>query len=709
MAHFETKDIKNIVLVGASRSGKTTLAECMMFEGGVINRMGNVDDRNTVSDYQEVEQQRGGSVFSSIMHTEWRGAKINILDTPGFDDFIGEVIPALRVADTALLLLNAQHGVEVGTEIVMRYLRKYNKPTIMVVNQIDHPKSDFDQTVEQVRSQFDENVVVVQYPYNQGDGFNAIIDLLKMTMYKFSPQGGKPEKLPIPPEERAKADELHNRLVEAAAENDETLMEHYFEKGELDEDEMREGLRLGMLKRSVVPLFCLAAKRDMGSGRLMGFIGNVCPTAADMPPESSADGKAIATTDKTTTLFVFKAATEKHAGAMSFFKVCSGEAVAGMELVNTSANVKGKLNQLFSVDGKNRHAVERLAAGDIGATVKFKDTLVNHTLRSADDGVEVAPIVFPEPRTRMAAVPAKQGEEEKLAVALHRLHENDPTLIVEHSQELKQMIVYAQGDIHLQTVKWLLQHQHGVEVEYKDPRISYRETIRTESNADYRHKKQSGGAGQFGEVHLRIMPYDPNTFRDPTDVKIRERQEIDLPAGGKLLFANAIVGGTIDSRFMPAILKGVMEVMEEGPLTGSPSRDIAVVVYDGKMHPVDSNEISFKIAGKAAFKEAFLKSRPMLMEPILHLEVLTPNDYTGDLMTDLQSRRAIVEGMDTEGNYQKIVARVPQAEMHRYNTALNSLTQGRATYTLRFQEYVQVPPDVQDKLVKAHQPRAEAE
>lgn len=698
MKHYQTNDIKNLVLVGSSKSGKTTLAECMMYEGGVISRMGVVDDGNTVSDFNEIEQDRKNSIFSSVLHTEWRGTKLNILDTPGSDDFIGEVISSLRVADTALVVVHAQYGVEVGTEIVWRYLKKYNKPSVFVINHLDNAKSDYDNTLEQIHQQFGSGAVVMQYPYNEGEGFNAIIDLLKMVMYKFPESGGKPEKLPIPDEERARADELHNVLVEAAAEHDETLMELYFEKGELDEDELRKGLRIGMLARDLFPVFCVSARRDMGSGRLMGFLGNVAPVAGEIRPEVTTDGKEIAITDPETTLFVFKSINEKHTGAMSIFKVCSGEVTSGMELINTSSRSKGKMNQLYIVDGKNRTAVDKLSAGDIGATVKFKDTHTNHTLRSHDDGVEVKPIDFPSPRIRTAISPLQQSDDEKMGQAIHRLQEGDPTLLFHYSKELRQSILEGQGEMHLQMVKRMLSSIFGVEVEFHQPRISYRETIRSASDGYYKHKKQSGGSGQYAEVYMRIEPYQDG-MPDPDDIKIRGSEVHELPWGGKLVFCNCIVGGVIDARFMPAILKGILEVMESGPVTGSYARDIRVLVYDGKMHAVDSNEISFKIAGQQAFKQAFLEASPMLLEPIYHVEVLAPDEYTGEIMTDLQGRRAIVEGITTEGTYQKVIARVPLAELNRYTTTLSAISQGRANYLQEFLEYAQVPGDIQAKLM----------
>ena len=702
MKHYSSDHIKNIVLLGGAKAGKTTLAECMMFEGGVIDRMGSVDDGNTVSDFHDVEKERKHSIFSSIMHTEWRGTKINILDTPGMPDFIGEVIPALRVCDTGILTVNAAQGVEVGTEIVMRYLRKYNKPTIMVINQLDHPKADYQNALAECQTQFKENIVVMQYPYNQGEGFNCIIDLLKMTMYKFPPKGGKPEKLPIPDEEKENANELHNTLVEAAAENDDSLMELYFEKGELDEDEMRKGLRIGMLNREVIPVFCTSAARNMGSGRMMGFIGNVAPSAGDMHPEETTDGNEIKVTDKDTTLFIFRTENEKHAGTVSYFKVCSGEVQSNADLTNTNHGQKVRMSQLYVPDGKSRNTVDHLSAGDIGATVKLKDTHTNDTLRSNGDDVKVRPIDFPESKIRAAVYTENQGDEEKLGLALNKMHASDMTLIPEHSKELKQLILHGQGGMHLQMAKWQLEHNYGVKVEYKEPRIPYRETIRSSAKADYRHKKQSGGAGQFGEVYMYIAPY-VDGYQAPDDYRVRDVQNIELPWGGNLMYCSAIVGGAIDSRFLPAILKGINEVMEEGPLTGSNCRDVVVIVYDGKMHPVDSNEIAFKLAGRNAFQQAFRDARPLLMEPVYKVEILTPEEYTGDIMTDLQGRRAMVEGMGNEGAYQKITARVPLATMYQYANTLNSIAQGRASFHREFLEYAQVPGDVQSQLAKANE------
>ncbi|MEM7654555.1 MAG: elongation factor G [Bacteroidota bacterium] len=700
MKHYQTSEIKNVVLAGSSKSGKTTLAECMLFEGGQLKRMGSVDDGNTISDYHEVELERKNSVFSSIMFTEWRGTKINLIDAPGMDDFAGELVSALRVCDTALVTINAQNGVEVGTEIAWRYLRAYNKPSIFVINQLDHAKADYQSSLDSIQHQAGDGVVVFQYPYHAGDGFDSIIDVLKMVMYKFGPEGGKPEKLPIPDEEKARAKELHNELVEAAAEHDENLMEIYFEKGELDEDELRQGIRIGMMAGDVFPVFCVAAKNNMGSGRLMGFLGNVAPSAGDMDTEHTTDGGEIKTTDPVTTLFVFKASNEKHTGNISYFRVVSGEVESGMELHNSSNDAKAKMNQLYVVDGKNRTQVDKLSAGDIGATVKYKDAAVNDTLRSEGDEVKLEPIVFPNPKIRQAIEAENSGDEEKLAQALIKISAGDPTLLFNYAKELKQNLVHGQGELHLRITQWTLEQIYGIKSTFVEPRISYRETIQTSAAGYYKHKKQSGGSGQYGEVYLHIQPYEEGQG-PPGDYKVRDTQVHEMDWGGKLVFNNCIVGGVIDNRFMPAILKGIMEVMEEGPITGSYARDISVYVYDGKMHAVDSNEISFKIAGGHAFKQAFLEAKPKLLEPIYRVDVLVPDDHMGDVMTDLQGRRAIVEGFNSEGNYQRITARVPLAELNRYSTSLSSISQGRATHSREFLEYSTVPGDVQNKLINA--------
>ncbi len=707
MKVFDEKHVKNIVLLGSAKSGKTTLAETMLFEAGLINRRGTVEDKNTVSDFHEIEHERGNSVYATLLHTEWRDYKINIIDTPGLDDFLGEVTSSTRVADTCVMLINSQNGVEVGTELIWKSVERFKKPFIFAINQLDHPKADFDATAESVKGRFGVAATIMQYPVNTGEGFNAIIDLLKMTMYKFPAEGGKPEKLEIPESEMDKANQLHNELVEKAAENDESLMELYFEKGTLDEDEMRKGIKIGMMNQDLFPIFCMSAKNNMGSGRMMSFIDNVAPSANEMPPELTEDGKEIVCdAKKPPVLFVFRTLVEPYLGKINFFKVCSGEVTAGMDLVNQQTGNTERLNQIFSMDGKNRNNVERLSAGDIGATLKLKDTNTNQTLHAKELDVAIKPIEFPSHRMRVAIVAKEKNDEEKMAEALKDIQMEDPTIKVHYSKELRQMILEGQGELHLTITQWKLENLYGVQIEFIKPRIAYRETIQKPASSSYRHKKQSGGAGQFGEVFMKIDPYYEGA-PDPTEFNVRDKQEIELDWGGKLVFYNCIVGGVIDARFIPSILKGVMEKMEIGPITGSYVRDVRVMVYDGKMHPVDSNDISFKIAGSQAFRQAFEQASPKILEPIYNLEVLVPEELMGDVMTDLQTRRAIILGMDTSGGYQVIKARIPLSEMYKYSTTLKSLTQGKASFISEFAEYAPVPPDIQIKLADEHKKEVE--
>jgi elongation factor G len=703
MKVYDEKHIKNIVLLGAPKSGKTLLAEDMLYEAGVIHRRGTIEGKNTISDFHEIEHERGNSVFATCMHTEWRDFKINIIDTPGFDDFKGEMISALRVSDTCIVVVNAQHGMEVGTELIWEYVNQFKKPVIFAVNQADHPKADFDQTLESLQQQFGNAVTQMQYPLQQGEGFNAIIDLLKMVMYKFPAEGGKPEKLPIPNSEREKADRLHNILVEKAAENDEKLMEKYFEKGTLDEDELREGLKAGMIHRDVFPVFVMSAKKNMGSGRMMGFIDNVAPSPLEAKPEITIDGKEVACDpQQPTALFIFKTHLEPNLGKLSFFKVISGEVTTASELLNSQTGAVERFHQLFIMDGKTRNPVEKLTAGDIGATLKLKDSYTNQTLHSKGFDLTINPIVFPEPRIRTAVIPLSKQDDEKIGEVLQKIHLEDPTLLVEFSSELKQLIVSGQGEFHLQVCKWCLENIYGLHAEFVTPRISYRETIKKSFSTVYRHKKQSGGSGQFGEVHLKIEPYYDG-MPEPTEFTVRHKEVVDLPWGGKLVFYNCITGGVIDSRFIPSILKGVMEKMETGPISGSYVRDVRILVFDGKMHPVDSNDLSFKIAGMMAFKEAFMKAEPQLLEPLDDIEVTVPTDMMGEVLADLQTRRSLIMGIDSSGNYQIIKARTPLAELNRYSTTLRSLSQGKGKFKQHFSEYSPVPMEVQKQMTRTLQ------
>jgi elongation factor G len=698
MKAYDEKHIKNVVLIGPAKSGKTTLAETMLFEAGIINRRGSVEENNTISDYHEIEHERGSSVYATTLHTEWRDYKINIIDTPGLDDFMGEVISSIVVADTVVLLLNAQNGVEVGTELLWDYVDRYNKPTILAVNQLDAEKANYQQTLEEARAFFGPAVTIMQYPVNAGLGFNGIIDLLKMVMYQFPAGGGKPEKLPIPAAEIDQANQLHNELVEKAAENDEALMEQYCEKGSLDEDELREGLKIGMMKHQVFPVFCLSAKKDMGTGRLMGFIDNVAPSAVDMPAATSEEGQQVpADPAGPTRLFIFKTLIEPHLGRLSFFKVLAGEAAVGMELQNEKTNTTERLSQLFIADGKNRNPVDRLRVGDIGCTLKLKNTYTNQTLNGKGAKGSIQPISFPAPKIRASIVAKNKTDEEKLSELLNEIHQEDPTISVEYNPELKQVIVEGQGELHLTVTKWRLEQIYKIPVGFEKVRIPYRETIQKPATSSYRHKKQSGGAGQFGEVSLKVEPY----YEGMPPVKefpVRDTETVDLPWGGKLVFNNCIVGGVIDGRFIPAILKGVMEKMSQGPLTGSYVRDVRVSVFDGKMHPVDSNDISFKIAGMMAFREAFLHAEPQLLEPIQEVEVAVPDALMGDAMTELQARRSSILSMDHEDHSQVIRARTPLAEIDKLLAALRNVSQGRAKVRHQFADYAPVTAELQKRI-----------
>lgn len=712
MKTYQTDQIRNITLLGNTGSGKTTLAEAMLFEGGIIDRKGEVESKNTVSDYNQIEHETGSSVFSTVLYTEYQDKKINILDTPGLDDFIGGMVSSLKVADTGIMLINAQNGVEVGTEIHFRHTDAANKPLVFVVNSLDHEKSHFEKALETTKERFGNNVVVVQYPVNEGNGFNAIVDVLKMKLYTFPADGGKPVISDIPDDQKAKAEEYHNELVEKAAENDEALMELFFEKDTLDEDEMRKGITAGLIQRGIFPLFCVSAKNNIGVNRLMEFLINTLPMATEMPGFKNSEGKEIKCDPKgPASIFVFKTSIEEHVGEINFFKVIRGEITEGMDLINNNTRTKERLSQLFVVAGKNRNKVNKLVAGDIGATVKLKSTKTNHTLNLPDQNWTYNEIVFPDPKYRTAIKTTSEGDEEKMGEILHRIHEEDSTIIVEYSKELKQIIVHGQGEHHLNILKWQFDNVFKLDIRFVPPKIPYRETITKVAQAYYRHKKQSGGAGQFGEVHMVIEPYfegmpDPVLYKvngKEIKVSVRKKEENDLEWGGKLVFYHCIVGGSIDTRFMPAILKGIMEKMEDGPLTGSYARDIRVAVYDGKMHTVDSNEISFKLAGRNAFNIAFKNAKPKIMEPVYDVDILVPSDRMGDVMSDLQGRRGMVQGMSSEKGFEKISAKVPLAEMNKYSTVLSSLTNGRAMYTMKFSEYIQVPPDLQEELLRAHE------
>jgi elongation factor G len=718
MKTYQTDQVKCIALLGNSGSGKTTLAEAMLFNGGIIERRGTIDGKNTVSDYRPIEHENGNSIFSTVLYTEYLNNKINIIDTPGLDDFSGGVISSLYATDCAVMTINVQNGVEVGTEIHFRHAEQTQKPLILVVNGLDHEKSNFDKSVEMMKERLSSSIVLVQYPVNEGIGFNSVIDVLKMKMLKYGKEGGKAEVVEIPADQADRAAELHSALVEKAAEADESLMELFFTNDTLTETEIRKGIAKGLLTRGMFPVLCISAKNNIGVDDLMEFILTDAPSITDMPAPVNSKGNEVKPNPAgPASVYVFKSSIEEHIGEINYFRVYSGKITENLDVVNSNNGTKERLSQIYLCAGKNRTRVPELHTGDIGAFVKLKNTKTNHTLNAPGNDWTYPGIKFPAPKFRTAIKAQSESDDEKLGEALNKLHLEDPTIIIEYSKELKQIIIHGQGEYHLVIMKWHLDNIYKIPTNFNPPRIPYRETITKAAQADYRHRKQSGGSGQFGEVHMIIEPYEEGSS-ESTMMKIggkeiklsnRDKEVIELPWGGKLVYVNCIVGGSIDARFMPAILKGIMEKMEIGPLTGSYARDLRVYVYDGKMHPVDSNEISFRLAGRNAFSQAFKTANPKILEPIYDVDIYVPSDRMGDVISDLQGRRGMVLGMSSEKRFEVIKAKVPLAEMNKYSTSLSSITGGRAFYTMKFAEYAQVPGDVQEAVIKAYSEEEEEE
>jgi elongation factor G len=718
MKTYQADQIKNIALLGNSGSGKTTLAEAMLFDGGIIERRGTVEGNNTVSDYRPIEHENGNSILSTVLYTEFQNHKINILDTPGLDDFSGNVISSLFATDTAVMTINVQNGVEVGTEIHFRHTEKENKPLILVVNGLDHEKANYEKSIEMLKERLSNNIVIIQYPVNEGTGFNSIIDVLKMKMLRYAKDGGKAEVVDIPADQADKAAELHASLVEKAAESDEALMELFFSNDTLTEEEIKKGIAKGILTRGMFPVLCISAKHNIGVDRILEFIVTMAPSISDMPAPVNSKGAEVKPNPAgPASVYIFKSAIEEHIGEINYFRVYSGKITENLDVVNSNNGTKERLSQLYVSAGKNRTRVPELNVGDIGAFVKLKNTKTGHTLNVPGNDWKYEGVKYPEPKYRTAIKAHSESDDEKLGEALNKIHLEDPTIIIEYSKELKQIIVHGQGEYHLNIMKWHLDNIYKIPTNFNPPKIPYRETITKTAQADYRHRKQSGGAGQFGEVHMLIEPYEEGSKEASMQkingkeikISVRDKEEITLPWGGKLVYVNSIVGGSIDARFMPAILKGIMEKMEIGPLTGSYARDIRVYVYDGKMHPVDSNEISFRLAGRNAFSQAFKIAGPKILEPVYDVEIFVPSDRMGDVISDLQGRRGMVLGMASEKRFEVIKAKVPLAEMNKYSTALSSITGGRAMYTMKFAEYAQVPGDVQEQVIKAYSEEEEEE
>lgn len=710
MKVYQTQDIRNVTFAGAAKTGKTTLAEAILHESGMINRLGSIDAKNTVSDYRPIEQDKENSVSSTVLFTEHNNKKLNIIDAPGFPDYKGEIITAMNVTDTAVITINAHNGVEIGTEKHFNYAEEYGLPVVFVMNHVDHENINFDNILNQVKEEFGDKIALIQYPVNAGLEFNSVIDLLQMKMLKFPEGGGKPEVLDIPESEQDRAEELHAALIESAAEGEEALMEKFFEEESLSEEEINQGLRQGLKNRDIFPMLITSSKKNMGPGRVLDFLVNNVPSPDLISSRQTEDGEKEYTCkqDDPTSLFIFKTSMEQHLGEVSFFKVYGGRVSEGMDLISTEKDNKERISQVMLMAGKKREKVEEMVAGDIGATIKLKEARTNVTLCDPKAVKPLKKIEFPEPVHTVALKAVNSSDDEKLGIALHEINKIDPTLRIEYSRELKQTLLKGYGELHINTAKWYIQNHYKIEIETISPKIPYRETITKKAYASYRHKKQSGGSGQFGEVYMMIEPYYEG-MENQKEYPIRDQQVYDMEWGGKLILNNCIVGGAIDAKFFPAILKGLMERMEEGPLTGSYARDIVVNVYDGKMHPVDSNEVSFKTAARNAFSDAFKQAGPKILEPVYYVEVKVPEEKMGDVMTDLQGRRAIIEGMEGEGKYQRIRAKVPLAEMDRYATALSSLTSGRAEFSMKFDSYQAVPGDLQQKLLKEYEEQQQEE
>jgi elongation factor G len=701
MKVYETRSLRNLAVVGHAGAGKTSLIEAMLHFTGAITRIGTVEDNNTVSDFHELEHERNCSVFSSLMNLEYKDKKINIIDTPGYDDYIGEMVAPMYVCDTAMVVLNSANGIEVGTENGLTFASKLNKPVVYAINKLDNDQSKFDNVLADLKNQYSNKVTAFQYPVNPGSNFSQLIDILTMKLLTFK-NSSTPEISDIPASELSKAENMRNELVESVAETDEDLMSIYFEEGNLTDEQFAKGLRKAFIARDIFPVFCTSSKNQVGLSSLLDFIIDCAPAPNDLPmPVTEGSVKVDCDVNSKVSLYIFKMISDVKLGDMTYFKVKSGRLHSGMDLVIESKGSTERFGGVYVVSGKKREEITELLAGDLGATVKLKNTHISDTLHEKGFNVNFDSIDYPTSKVRTAIVPKTRGEEEKVGVGLHALHSEDPTIVVVHSQELRQTIIFAQGELHLSAVKWRLEHRYKVETEFIDPKVPYRETIQKRVQGSYRHKKQSGGAGQFAEVHMMIEPWIEG-MPDPDALNVRGREIFDLDWGGKLVYLNCIVGGVIDQRFLPAILKGVMEKMQEGPLTGSYVRDIRVTVYDGKMHPVDSNEAAFKTAGMMVFKDNFTQASPKILEPIYNVEIKVPEDFVGDVMSDLPSRRGVILGIDSEGKYQKIKARMPLAELDKYSQGLRSMTQARATYSSEFAEYQSVPPNVQVELIETY-------
>ena len=702
MKEYPTDRIRNVGLVGHAAGGKTTLAEAMLFAAGEISRLGSVDEGTTASDYHRDEIERKNSITASILHCNWKDHKINLVDTPGYADFVGEVKAGLRAVDIALFVLNAQTGVEVGTETGWQTATEYGLPRLLFVNRLDKENVSFDKVLAGAQKRLGDNVFPMMFPASA----NELVDVLRMKLVSFD-AAGKMTLAGIPDKWQGKANEWREKLIERAAEADDKLMEKFFDAGLLSDDEIKQGVRKGFSQGNFFPLLCGAAPKMFGVQALLDFICEYGP-APDFRGEiegRSAGGQKLkrrTTDDAQLAALVFKTISEAHLGELSYFRIFCGKMTPNTEVFNANRQATEKLGQLFVMNGKTRKDVAHMHAGDIGAVVKLKNTHANNTLCDKREPIILTEIKFPEPLMTIAVEPKAKGDEDKLSTGLHALHEEDPTFIMRVDPELKQILLSGQSELHLSLIVKRLKEKYNVDVNTVEAKIPYRETIRSHAREFYRHKKQTGGAGQFGEVHFHMEGYREG-LPYPDDLTIRNSDLDDLPWGGKLEFVNAIVGGAIDARFVPAVKKGVMEIMESGVVAGYPVTDVRVILHDGKMHAVDSNENAFKTAGRMCFRDCFLKAKPGIREPIVEVEVTVPDEYMGDVMGDMSGHRGKILGVEASGHNQIVKALVPSKEMAKYSTKLRSMTQGRGIYRQKFSHYEEVPKDQADKLIKAYE------
>ncbi len=689
MASFKTVQIRNLVLVGHQGSGKTSLAESLLYVGGSVHRLGSVGEGNTTSDYHPSEKERQMSIFSSLLHTQWRTQKINVIDTPGYPDFVGEVAAAMNVADTAVFVLHAAEDIEVGTELAWAYAEVAHKPSLFVINQTDRRRADTDTLVERVRQRFGSSASVVQF---LGTDPRAVIDVLIMKQLTYDAGEKQPTVSDIPAEFQDRAEELHNALVEDIAVNDEELMELYFEQGELTEKQMRQGLRAAMRERALFPIFCAVAVQNVGTSRLLDFACDVCPPpfhGTTIPNEPLA--------------MVYRTMAEQHVGDYSFLRVYGGVIESGMDMENARTTSSQRLGQLYALNGRERASVPQMVAGDLGALVKLRDTHTNDTLRKKGSNVVLPPITFPAPRYHVSIRPTTDGEEDKLAQGLHQITAEDPSLVVNHDPHLSQVTLGGQGELHLRVAQYRLRAKVNVEVEFSRPRVAYRETVTAEARSSYRHKKQTGGAGQFADISVLIEPLD-GEFQKRPDISVRKTVDVTTGWGSTIQFIDGIVGGVIDMRrFFGAIQKGVLEAMQRGPVAGYPVGNVRLVIYDGGMHSVDSNEAAFRSAARMSFRYAFRSARPVILEPVHEVWVTVPESDTGDIIGDMNTRRARIQGIEAEGRLQKIKAQIPEAELYRYSTAVRSMTQGRGIHESSFSHYEAMPRHVQEEVINKAQ------